>query len=247
MAKPAFGRKFRQNLRRVDKRLKAYLAEPESEKNIHDIRTAIRRLDATFSLLPKKARRRYRGSIEMYKEFLKASSSARDCDIIAGRVSTLGDLDTADLQKKKKVELIKATKLARRLKKLPATRLDGAPDIKRIDKLVRRLADRIVEVLPAVLSDSSKVEELHRLRKDFRKLRYVLEMVPAGRRRGYLKAIGKDVNLRELQALLGLIHDSDITIEYLRGKGSRQLLGKETASRMQLYKKFVRHMSNYSQ
>lgn len=243
MAKSAFERKFSQNLERVDKRLKAYLADPESEKNIHDVRVSIRRLDATFSLLPKKVRRRYRGSIEKYRKFLKASSNARDCDIIAGRISTLGEFDTAGLQKKKKAELAKATKLARPLKKLPAVRLAGAPDSRRIDKVVRRLVEKIQKEQPAVLSDSSRIEELHRLRKDFRKLRYVLEMVPAGDRKRYMKkAFDRNIALKELQALLGLIHDSDITIDYLRSKGSRQLLNLETRNRMQLYKKFVRYM-----
>ena len=248
MAKSVFERKFRQNLGRVDKRLKAYLAEPTSEKNIHDVRTSLRRLDVTISLLPKKVRRRYRGGIEKSREFLKASSKARDCDIITGRISTLGDLDTADLQRKKKAELAKVTKLARPLKKLSPVRLAGAPDGKRIDKVVRRLVERIVKVLPAVLSDSTKIEELHRLRKDFRKLRYVLEMVPAGDRKGYMKkavrTISRGIVLKELQELLGLIHDSDITIEYLRSKGSRQLLNREMGSRMQLYKKFIRYMKN---
>jgi CHAD domain-containing protein len=246
MARPTFKQKFRQNVKRVGKRLAAYLADPESEKTIHDVRTAIRRLDATFPLLPKKARRRYRGSIEKYREFLKASSNARDCDIIAGRISTLGNLDTSDLQKKKKAEIAKATRLAQPLKRLPPMRLAGAPDGRRIDKVVRRLAGSIGKMLPVVLSDSSKVEDLHRLRKDFRRMRYVLEMVPAGDRKVYVKkafrVTDRDVALKELQALLGLIHDSDITIEYLRSRRSRQFLNKEVAIRTQLYKKFVRYM-----
>jgi CHAD domain-containing protein len=55
MAKSAFELRFSQNLKRVDKRLRAYLADPENEDNIHDVRVAIRRLDATFSLPPKKS------------------------------------------------------------------------------------------------------------------------------------------------------------------------------------------------
>jgi CHAD domain-containing protein len=242
MAKSVFGRKFRQNLKRGDKRLKDYLADPENVDNIHDVRVSIRKLDSMFSLLPKKARRRYRGSIEKYRKFLKASSNARDCDIIASRISMLGDLDTTDLQKKKKAELAKATKLARLLKKLPPMRLAGVLDGNRVDKVVRRLTERIRKVLPTVLSDSSKVEELHRLRKDFRKMRYVIEMVPAGDRKRYMKKAGRDIALKELQALLGLIHDSDITIEYLRSKGNRQFLNRELGNRMQLYKKFNRYM-----
>lgn len=245
MAKSAFARKFRQNGKRADERLQAYLANPENEKNIHDVRTSVRRLDSTFSLLPKKVRTRYRGRIEKYRAFLRASSRARDCDVIAGRVSTLGDLDTADLQRKKKAELARATLLARPLKRLPPMRL--VQDDRRIGKVARSLIGRIGNELPAVLSDSAKVKELHRLRKDFRKLRYILETVPAADRKKYMKkaarAAGRDLELKELQALLGLIHDSDVTIEYLHGRPEAgQILKKEIRSREQLYQKFVRHM-----
>jgi CHAD domain-containing protein len=248
MAKSVLERKFHQNQGRVDKRLKAYLAEPESERNIHNVRTSLRRLDATFFLLPKKVRRRYRGRVEKYRQFLKASSKARDCDIIAGRISTLGDIDTADLQRKKKAELAKITKLARPLKKLSPMLLVNAPECRRIDKVVRRLVEEIAKALPPVLSDSKKVDELHRLRKNFRKLRYILEMIPAEDRKWYMRkavrTIGRDIVLREMQALLGLIHDSDITIDYLRSKGNKQFLNREIGNRMQLYKKFVRYMKN---
>lgn len=248
MARTVLERKFHQNQRRFDKRLKAYLAEPECEKNIHNVRTSLRRLDATFSLLPKKVRRRYRGRFEKYRQFLKASSTARDCDIIAGRISTMGDLDTADLQRKKNAHLAKITKLARPLKKLPPMRLANAPDDRRIDKVVRRLLEEIAKVLPVVLADSKKVDKLHRLRKNFRKLRYILEMIPDEDRKWYMrkavKPIGRNIVLKEIQALLGLIHDCDITIDYLRSKGNRQLLNREIGNRMQLYQKFVVHMKN---
>lgn len=94
------------------------MADPENEKNIHDVRVSIRRLDTMFSLLPKKARKRYRGSIEKYREFLRTNSSARDCDIIAGRLAALGAFDMADLQDKKRTEVARAARLARSLKKL---------------------------------------------------------------------------------------------------------------------------------
>jgi CHAD domain-containing protein len=239
-------RKFRQNLKRIDRRLEVYLADPENEKNIHDIRTSVRRLDATFPLLPKKVRSRYRSRIEKYRQFLQASSRARDCDIIAGRIAALGNLDAADLQRRKKAELAKATLLARSLKKLPPAKIP-AQDGERAGKVVGRLAGRIGATLPQVIADADKVEELHGLRKRFRKLRYVLETVPAGDKKKYIKkaarAAGKEIALEEMQALLGLIHDSDVTIEYLRGRpDAKQILNKEVAIRRQLYKKFVRRM-----
>ena len=246
MSKSAFERKFYQNLQRADRRLRVYLEDPEDEDNIHDIRVSIHRLDATFSLLPKQVRRRYRARNEKYKEFLKASSKARDCDIIAGRLSALGELDATDLQKKKNKELAKAKRLARPLEKLPPVKLDGALEDRRVAKVVRRQAERIRKTMPLVLSDSRRIDELHRLRKDFRKLRYILEVVPAGDKKWYKKqavrVAGRSFKLEEVQALLGLIHDSDVTVEYLRSRGSRQLLAWETANRMQLYKRFVRYM-----
>lgn len=226
------------------KTLEAYLADPENENKMHDVRTSVRRLDATFPLLPKKARGRYRRRIEKYREFLEVSSRTRDCDVIAGRVTTLGALDTSDLEKEKKAKLAKAILLARSLQKLPPMRLPQE-DGKRIHKVARRLIGRIGKELPAVLSDSN-VEELHRLRKDFRKLRYIFETMSAEDRKKYMKKAadrGRDLELKQLQALLGLIHDSDVTIEYLHGKpGAGQILKKEIRTREQLYRTFVGHM-----
>lgn len=245
MAKSAFAQKFRQNAKRAVRKLDVYLADPQNEENVHQVRTSVRRLDSTLSLLPKKVRTRYRGRIEKYREFLEVSSRARDCDVIVGRVSTLGDLDTSDLQRKKTADLARATRLAHSLKRLRPMGL--AQDDRRIDKVARRLIERIGKGLPTVLSDGGKVNELHRLRKDFRNLRYILETMPAADRKKYMKkaarAAGRDLELKELQALLGLIHDSDVTIDYLRGKpGAGRILKKEIRSRMQLYQKFVRHM-----
>jgi CHAD domain-containing protein len=245
MAKSTFEGQFRQNLRRVDKRLRVYLANPENEDNIHDVRVSIRRLDATFSLLPKKVRKRYRGSIEKYKGFLGANSNARDCDIIAGRLAALRASSMADLQEKKRTELAKAVVIARSLEKLRPMQ-PGRLDDKRTDKMASRLVGRIEKLLPATLSDGSKVDELHRMRRDFRKLRYIMDVLPPGCRKKCMrklqKAIGKNVPLQEVQDLLGSIHDCDITIEYLRSKGAKQILDKEIANRSKLYQKFVRYM-----
>jgi CHAD domain-containing protein len=246
MQKSAFERKFRQDAILVNKRLKVFIDDSDDEKNIHDVRVSIRRLDATFSLLPKKVRRRYSDRIEKYIEFLNANSNARDYDIIAARLVELGASGLAELQNKKKAEIARAAMLARALKKIP-TRLASAVDDKRVNKIARRLIGRIKEMLPAVVSDGTRVEELHRLRRNLRKLRYILDVVPPNRRSKYIKtlqrATGIDVPLRELQDILGSIHDCDITIEYLNCRpDARHLLNRETRSRKLLYQKFVRHM-----
>src|SRR5437867_12058638 len=154
MAKSTFEAKFRQDIKRVNSRLKAYCDNPENEQNIHDVRVSIRRLDATFSLMPKKARRRYRGGIDKYREFLKANSNARDCDIIAGRLAALGASGIVDLRNKKRAGLPRAIRLARSLKKL-SPRLAAAPDDEKLDKIAGRLVGRIKKTLPLVLSDDT--------------------------------------------------------------------------------------------
>jgi hypothetical protein len=45
------------NMQRVDKRVNDYLAD-SNEGNIHGIRTAIRRVDASFRPLPKNVRKK---------------------------------------------------------------------------------------------------------------------------------------------------------------------------------------------
>ena len=46
-----------ENVKRVDDRLNDYIKD-SNENNIHDIRTATRRLDASFISLPRKMRRK---------------------------------------------------------------------------------------------------------------------------------------------------------------------------------------------
>ncbi len=222
-----------------------YLADAQNEENLHEVRTSVRRLESSLSLLPKKVRKRYRGTFEKYREFLKVSSRARDCDVIIGRVSLLGDLDTSDLQRKKKVNLARANRLARSLKSLRPVWL--TQDDMRRDKVARRLIEGIGRGLPIALSHGGKVEDLHRLRKVLRNLRYILEMMSSADRKKFMKKAAKaarrELEIKELQALLGLIHDSDVTIEYLHGKPEAgQILRKEISTRRQLYQKFVKHM-----
>jgi CHAD domain-containing protein len=249
-----YKQRFRQNVRRVGRRLDAYLADQSTENNIHDVRTSIRRLDVSFSLLPKKLRKRKNRQIKKYRKFFKANSNARDLDIIRGKIAALteGAPDAekllGQLQKKRKAELGRAGKLGRALKKMQPVQLDSSsiPAGKlesRIDRAAGKLGVKINDAFPVVLSDSSKVEELHRLRKDCKKLRYILEMVPPAGRKKYERAVSLALALEELQDLLGVIRDSDITIEYLQGSRTKvagELAAREAGNRDQLYLELVR-------
>lgn len=251
--------KFHQNFQRVVKRLKIYLADPNNEKNVHDVRTLLRRLDTFYSLLPKKLRKRNRKQIEKYKEFFRANSKIRDLDIIRNKVAVLakGAPDASklelQLQRKRRIELGKAVKLARTLKKVPSMHVTGTPSSKielRINKMIERLSIRTNEMLPLILSDDTKKEELHILRKKCKKMRYILEVLPENHVKKYTKKIGGAIgrkDLKETQEMLGSIHDSDITIEYLQNSRSRfakQLVVKEAGRRDHLYREFVKYIKD---
>ncbi|MCI0558237.1 MAG: CHAD domain-containing protein [Nitrososphaera sp.] len=242
------------SLDRLKKKLASYIDDPENSKNVHDVRTSLRRLDVMFSMLPKKVRRRNRKHIRNYKELFKTNSRLRDIDVIRAKVAAHSpdarSLD-APLQRRRNAQVKKAIKMARALRKQPRIRIKVAPAKleSRIDKITDNLCSRIKQTMPVVLADARKVDELHRLRKDCKKLRYVIEALPAGAAKKYEKkatdALGKEAGvllLEKLQDMLGEIHDSDITLQYLRGSKSeiaKRLAEKEASSRDRLYQEFI--------
>src|SRR5947209_6774674 len=113
------------NVQRVDKRLNDYLKDP-NENNIHDIRTAIRRVDASFYSLPKLERNKnnIRDYIIIAKHLFKINSQIRDYDIINTKLEKY----SADavytqlaesLKRKRKTKLANAIKIATSLRLLP--------------------------------------------------------------------------------------------------------------------------------
>src|SRR5215469_318890 len=82
-----FVTKMEENVKRVDDRLDDYIKD-SNENNIHDIRTATRRLDASYMSLPKKIRRKtkIRKYVTTSKQLFKVNSQVRDCDIICEKL-----------------------------------------------------------------------------------------------------------------------------------------------------------------
>ncbi|MGC2573455.1 MAG: CHAD domain-containing protein [Candidatus Nitrosopolaris sp.] len=76
-----------ENIKRVDNRLNDYIKD-SNENNIHDIRTAVRRLDASYRSLPKNMRRKnkIRKYMRTSKRLFKINSQVRDCDIICEKL-----------------------------------------------------------------------------------------------------------------------------------------------------------------
>ncbi|MGI0006002.1 MAG: CHAD domain-containing protein [Nitrososphaera sp.] len=238
---------------KVGGRLSAYLQDPDDGESVHDVRTSLRRLEAAFSLMPKKARRKNRAQIKAYKEFFRANSRVRDYDIIRGKLAGGANARIlAGVDRKRKAELLRALVLARTVQALPALdvkKLDGKKLDARADKVASRLLSSIKKHLPAALADREDKEKLHELRKDLKKLRYVLEILPASSKKGHeaklaglVRARGPvAARLKELQDLIGSIHDCDIAIDYLKtARGTMAIRHKEIGERDALFEKFVK-------
>jgi CHAD domain-containing protein len=239
-----FVRKFGKNVGRVSKRVREYVDE-QSEDNIHDARTAIRRLESSFRLLPKKLRKkqRIRNYVIQCKELFRINSEIRNYDIIHGKLLKYSDTPayeelTRSLKRKRNSELRKARRIALAItkSKIPTIGdISGKKLQAKFDKIVERLNARIEKRIPVVISDVKKVEELHEMRKDYKKLRYTLELSSD-------KTSKIVQRLQELQDILGSIHDNDIMIEYLKGiepEKVRNILNDEIADRLQKYNKLV--------
>ncbi len=246
--------KLSKNLQRVHNRVNKYLKDPNA-KQIHDVRTAIRRLDATFLILPKKYRN---GSplseyVLKCKEFFKVNSEIRDYDIIYSKlqkypsnaqrdsvIETLRATRDASLEHAKSIAgSLKSTDTSKIIDRIGVTEKDLQ---KRFDKILARLISNIQSTFPVVLTDSLKIEELHDLRISCKKLRYLLELLP-DENQGALKT---RKTLQKLQDTLGAIHDYDFTTDYLSSLGQsskeiQEIINSENEERRLKFDEFLKY------
>lgn len=241
-----------ENLQRVNNRVNKYLKAPNA-KQIHDVRTAIRRLDATFLILPKKNKV---GSLSQYvlkcKEFFDVNSEIRDLDIILEKLQKY----PSSAQRSSIIESLKATRdsnlqhakrIARSIKRIDTSSIVDKIGVtekelqKRYNKMISRLISTIESTFPVVLTSTLKLEELHDLRIACKKLRYLLELLPDENK----SALKTRKTLQKLQDILGTIHDYDFTIKYLSSLGQssieiQEIIAVEKEERDTKFNEFLR-------
>ena len=239
--------KSERNIQRVNNKLDDYLKAP-NEEHIHDIRTSIRRLRASYQSLPKSIRnkKKIKKFVAKSKELFSINSKVRDYDIIFEMLSEYMSSEKAPKHEQQQLsqssraisnllksletvrnrELTESKTLAVELRKLSVPKLgDNNINIsekklkKRFNNVVGKLANTIEKNYPVVLSSSKRLIELHEMRKDCKKLRYLLELLPINRD---IKNQDKDKvsqlidELEKVQDMLGTIHDYDTTIAYIK-------------------------------
>jgi CHAD domain-containing protein len=240
-------KKFQKNHKKLNLILENYLKNP-NEKNIHDVRVAIRRLDASRSILPKNLRNKNKLQKfhSTYKKFFKTNSKIRDADIISQKIAKFSSNPFVynilkNLQKKRKEDLQSACKIGIKLQKYKKIKLKNKISIaklkKNFDKTALSLDDKIQKKIPIVIGSSKAILELHELRKDCKKLRYILELSLSSKQPSDFI-----IKLKQMQDLMGNIHDNDITIEYLKDEKNMELediLNNENLDREKNYSKLI--------
>src|SRR5215469_1622877 len=242
--------KMEENIKRVDDRVNDYIKD-SNENNIHDIRTAIRRLDASYRSLPKKIRRKKKISRYMTtsKRLFKTNSQVRDYDIICEKLQKYSSEPiysklTGSLNRRRKTKLARARMIALSLNDLSAPRVkENAISTKKLEmrynKVIVRLRERIELHLPVVLTNADKLKELHEMRKDSKKLRYLLEL--SSHQNKEIHTIITE--LEDIQDTLGTIHDCDTMIAYLKRIRHRNkvkhILDDQISERNKKYNDFI--------
>ena len=184
---------------------------------------------------------------EGLEDLIKRNATVRDIDIILSKISSRSDATVYEqlvrlLSEQRTGRLRSSLRLVESVMDLPRPSInqeDLSDDILQIrfEKVNRRLESKIKERLPIVLGDPAKKRDLHRLREDSRQLRYVLDLA------GTPDSAEPMALLRSWQDILGLIHDSDIMIDYLQGEKMspeiQDLFRDEVAERNRNYEKFA--------
>lgn len=222
------------------------LPDRPSPDAIHDLRVAARRAQVLHRFLPRRTRRTGdSGKFDLaLKSVLRATSHLRDLDTLKStlelhRASLPSELLLSlDNDRSDAAAAARATvgKLSSELALgVDTSGLGGRDLTKKLRRRVKRRGRRVTKLLTAVISDEGKVEELHTLRKEVKKLRYLLELAE--------KIPPESAVLTKWQESLGAIHDLDVAMGYLqesRLEFPREMTLRELRrSRHSSYVKFV--------
>ena len=240
------------NIKRVYTKLDKYLENPTKE-NIHDMRTSLRRLQATYQSSPREIRSKkmIKSFSKTGKNLFKINGEIRDIDIILEKLTRDGKMTEEQLEffensltQERERRLVDAREVALELQniKVPNT-YDKSKTNQKLERKFRKKVAKAVSKLktdievktPVVIADDSKVIELHEVRKDTKKLRYLIELVLPKDDDASDKGIDKNEDdrfhnntgykilehLEKLQKMLGDIHDYDMVINYLNQNESK--------------------------
>jgi len=225
--------------------LGSFLTNPR-EKQIHDLRVSVRRLESIYSIIPNSSKRKKIDIfVSSYQSLFKKNNLIRDLDVIIIQLlknNLSGDDEIIkyiiDQKNEKLKDILNDAKKIIKLNPVELKKIKTNKILKKYFKMIDAYQSKIQMYLPIVVSDESRVKELHSLRKNAKKLRYILEIIPD---KSYSDKIEK---LKLLQKSLGAIHDCDITINFLEQYSKKDpvidnLILQENKIRSQIYNDFI--------
>ena len=234
--------------------LKLYLNEPIKEENIHDLRICIRRIESAYFILPNSCKtKKSEKYVRQLKRFFSLSNKIRDNDIILKKLNELEYYPESELMlvlmRNKLKKISKSIKFAENLSELkePKVKVLKKPT-RKFEKKTLILIKKFMEYIPIVSMDESKVEELHSMRKIIKKIRYILELKEEKQNQESFKEIISQ--MKQLQKILGEIHDSDIFVSYLQRKETTtkdlsEIITSEKTKRNAKYRILVSVLSSF--
>jgi len=198
--------------------LAADLPSRPTPDQIHDLRVTARRLQMMRRLLPREVRgsQSFKSNGLALKSVLRATSQLRDLDTLMDTLESykanLPEDFLVALENQRSDAAARAGAATDVLGEAPAPDLDscklgGKRLTKRLRRRVRKSRDTASELMVQVLRDESKVKELHALRKEVKKMRYLLELADGSPSQLPI--------LTKWQESLGAIHDLDVAIAYV--------------------------------
>lgn len=217
----SFAQKYQGRADAFSNLLAALQGRPPPDE-IHDLRVAARRAEVVCRLLPRETRgtRDARSFNLALKSVLKATSHVRDLDTLSSILSPLEPILPGGLIVS--LENERSDAAARAMEDVTSLRNPTAPTIepaglskkrvlKRFRKRVKTRREAVDKLMKQVIADERRVEELHSLRKETKKLRYLLELAKG--------SSSEAKALERWQEALGAIHDLDMTTSYIEGCG----------------------------
>jgi CHAD domain-containing protein len=214
-----FGRRYREKAKELLD-IASGLSDRPTPNEIHDLRVTGRRIQVMRRLLPRRSRMSHtsRRFDLLLKSVLKRTSQLRDLDTLMSTISEhKGSLPNGllvSLGNQRSDAAASAKAACDVLAESPPPDVDpsevkGRMLSKRLRKRARKRGREAAELLSEVLVDESRVDELHALRIEVKKLRYLLELSE--------KSPPELTVVTRWQESLGAVHDLDVAMRFLQG------------------------------
>ena len=189
---------------------------------IHEARIAIRKLKAGVSLAPREFRRDKKTvkSLKALDALYADCAKIRDIDTMAETLSAAWAAEAtkdvvAHLKRRRSLLLDRVMGSAIETRKLQFPKSESLQRA-RLRKRLRRLLDertaRAVRLYTVAASGEQYVEELHALRKECRRIMYLMDFVKGSAR---VKPIRDE--LEDARQRLGLIREDDVLLDLIKG------------------------------